>query len=302
MAAITAENPVLDSVDPDRGDLQLEQYISGIGERIRALRTSRGMIRKDLSRQSGVSERYIAQIETGKANLSIAMLWKIAHSMGLRVPELFPDGDTQAASAALLAFLARLDPAQQDAALELLKRRYSKAAQQIQGIALIGLRGAGKSSLGQRLAESFEVPFVRLSELIEQQAQMSTAELFSLGGQKAYRRLEKKALDQVLGRGQRIVLETGGSLVTEAEAFRALLKAYYTVWVKASPQEHMNRVLAQGDLRPMADTDEAMEDLKLILRERESGYVQADYILDTAGRSLDDCARELGACCGKYLA
>jgi XRE family aerobic/anaerobic benzoate catabolism transcriptional regulator len=284
-------------------DVDLERYISGIGDRIRAMRTSRGMIRKDLSRQSGVSERYIAQVETGKANISIAMLWKIAQSMGVRIPELFPDCDARSANAPLLLFLSRLDKEQQESALTLLKRRFSKSSHQIQGVALIGLRGAGKSSLGRMLADEFGVRFLQLSELIEKYAQMSTTELFSLGGQKAYRRMEKQALEEVLGESSKIVLETGGSLVTQPDTFKSLLDSYYTVWVKASPEEHMNRVLAQGDLRPMAgsDNDEAMEDLKLILREREVGYRQADYVLDTSHRSLLDCAQELANHCGDFL-
>ena len=141
------ENLALNESVDEQDDADLEQYISGIGDRIRAMRTSRGMIRKDLSRQSGVSERYIAQVETGKANISIAMLWKISQSMGVRIPELFPDCDARSSNAPLLVFLSRLDKEQQDAALTLLKRRFSKSNQQIRGVALIGLRGAGKSSL-----------------------------------------------------------------------------------------------------------------------------------------------------------
>lgn len=301
MALDAVQNPHLNDTAEAQDDANLEQYISGIGDRIRAMRTSRGMIRKDLSRQSGVSERYIAQVETGKANISIAMLWKIAHSMGVRIPELFPDCDLRSGNAPLLTFLSRLDQDQQETALELLKRRFSKSNQQIRGVALIGLRGAGKSSLGRMLADEFGVRFVQVSELIEKYAQMSTGELIALGGQKAYRRMEKQALEEALEIDSNIVLETGGSLVTQSDTFKLLLDSYYTVWVKALPEEHMNRVLAQGDLRPMADNDEAMEDLKLILKEREAGYSQADYILDTSQRSLLECARELANQCRHYL-
>lgn len=303
MVSKVAKDPAFKESVEEPDDARLQQYISSIGGRIRAMRTSRGMIRKDLSRQSGVSERYIAQVETGKANISIAMLWKIALSMGVRIPELFPDCDHAAGNAPLLAFLSRLDKEQQDTALGLLKRRFSKSNQQIRGVALIGLRGAGKSSLGRMLADEYGVRFVQLSELIEKYAQMSTAELFSLGGQKAYRRLEKQALEEALDESSKLVLETGGSLVTQPDTFNILLDSYYTVWIKASPEEHMNRVMAQGDLRPMAgtDNDEAMEDLKLILQERQAGYSQADYVLDTSQRSLLDCAQELANQCGDYL-
>jgi XRE family aerobic/anaerobic benzoate catabolism transcriptional regulator len=303
MVQKVVENSVIKGSAEEQDDADLEQYISGIGDRIRAMRTSRGMIRKDLSRQSGVSERYIAQVETGKANISIAMLWKISHSMGVRIPELFPDCDARSSNVPLTGFLSRLDQEQQDAALALLKRRFSKSNHQIRGVALIGLRGAGKSSLGRMLADEFGVRFVQLSELIEKHAKMTTAELFSLGGQKAYRRMEKQALEEALDDTSKLVLESGGSLVTQPDTFKLLLDSYYTAWIKASPEEHMNRVLAQGDLRPMAgsDNEEAMEDLKLILKEREAGYSQADYILDTSQRSLLDCAQELANHCGDYL-
>lgn len=301
MALDAVKNLALNESSDIQDDADLDQYISGIGDRIRAMRTSRGMIRKDLSRQSGVSERYIAQVETGKANISIAMLWKIAHSMGVRIPELFPDCDLRSGNAPLLTFLSRLDQEQQETALEVLKRRFTKSNQQIRGVALIGLRGAGKSSLGRMLADEFGLHFIQVSEIIEKYAQMSTGELISLGGQKAYRRMEKKALEDVLQSESKIILETGGSLVTQPDTFKRLLDSYYTVWVKALPEEHMNRVLAQGDLRPMADNDQAMEDLKLILKEREVDYSQADYVLDTSQRSLLDCAQELANQCGEYL-
>jgi len=301
MAVDAKQTPVLNDSADDQNDITLKNYISGIGDRIRATRTSRGMIRKALSKQSGVSERYIAQVETGKANISISMLRKIAESMGVRTPELFPDCVMRSGNATLLSFLSRLDSEKQDIALEMLKRRFVKSSEQVRGVALIGLRGAGKSSLGRMLADELSVQFLQLSELIEQEAKMSTGELFSLGGQKSYRRIEKRALEEAMSFSGKVVLETGGSLVTEKQTFKLLHEAYYTVWVKARPEDHMSRVLAQGDLRPMADNKEAMDDLNLILKERESGYSQADYILDTSGRRLLDCAQELVDQCREYM-
>jgi XRE family transcriptional regulator, aerobic/anaerobic benzoate catabolism transcriptional regulator len=301
MSGSKDETVVLDQNDKDQEDELFREYVIGIGDRIRAVRTSRGMIRKDLSRQSGVSERYIAQVETGKANISVFMLWKISNSMGVKIPELFPDCDFRKGNAALMTYLMRLDHDQQEDALSLLKRHYSKSTHQTNGVALIGLRGAGKSSLGRMLADQYGVRFVKISDLIEKCAQMTTGELFSLGGQKAYRRMEKQALEEVIKGQQNIVLETGGSIVAMSDTFKLLLDSYYTVWVKASPEEHMNRVLAQGDLRPMANNKEAMEDLKLILQEREAEYSQADYVLDTSGRTLIDCVQEMSNQCGEYL-
>ncbi len=301
MSGSKDETVVLEQGEKDQEDEAFRQYIIGIGDRIRAVRTSRGMIRKDLSRQSGVSERYIAQVETGKANISVFMLWKISNCMGIKIPELFPDCDFRKSSAALMTFMTRLDQEQQEKALSLLKRHFSKSSHQINGIALIGLRGAGKSSLGRMLADKYGVRFVKISDMIEKGAQMTTGELFSLGGQKAYRRMEKQALQEVIKSQNNIVLETGGSIVAMSDTFKLLLDSFYTVWVKASPEEHMNRVLAQGDLRPMANNEEAMEDLKLILQEREADYSQADYVLDTSKRTLIDCVNELSAHCEEYL-
>lgn len=301
MSGSKLETIALDQGENGQDDAQFQEYINGIGDRIRAIRTSRGMIRKDLSRQSGVSERYIAQVETGKANISVHMLWKIANSTGVKIPELFPDCDFRKGNAALMSYLMRLDHEQQETALSLLKRRFSKSTQQIHGVALIGLRGAGKSSLGRMLADKYGVRFVQISDLIEKYAQMTTGELFSLGGQKAYRRMEKQALQEVIKQQNNIVLETGGSIVAMSDTYKLLLDSFYTVWVKATPEEHMNRVLAQGDLRPMANNAEAMEDLKLILQEREAEYSQADYVLDTSKRTLIDCVQEISNQCGEYL-
>lgn len=280
---------------------ELNAYVHGIGKRIRALRTKRGMIRKDLSYHSGVSERYLAQAETGKANMSVALLWRIARGMGVRMPELFPDCSGQGGHIALQTMLSRLNDEQQEAAFDLLKRRFVKSHEAVNGIALVGLRGAGKTRLGSLLADEFKVPFVRLGETIEKIAQMSMAELFSLGGQKAYRRIEKQALEQVMEEYPRAILETGGSLVTQPDTYSILLDNYYTVWVKASPEEHMSRVLDQGDLRPMAGSEEAMDDLRLIVAEREADYKLADYTLDTSGRKVLDCSLELANCCTPFL-
>lgn len=268
-------------------------YNQRIGQRIRAARSRRGMTRKDLSKHSSVSERYLAQAETGKANISIALLWRIAHALEVTVIDLLPDAETPSVHAPLMALLERLNPEQQQVAFELLKRHFSSALLPVHGVALIGLRGAGKTQLGDLLAERFEVPFVRLGEVVEHLAQMETAELFSLGGQKMYRRFERQALEHVIEAYPLVVLETGGSLVTEPATFARLLETYATVWIKASPEEHMNRVLAQGDLRPMGGNHQAMDDLKLMLAERDALYRQARFMLDTSGRSVSECLDEL---------
>jgi len=276
-------------------------YIAGIGERTRGLRAERGMSRKDLSRHSGISERYLAQLESGQANISVTLLWQIADALNVEFQELLPSGDTPGIQLKpLVSFLERLSLDQQKAAYSMLRKTFTEAPGPAQGIALLGLRGGGKSTLGQLLAKELDLPFFRLGDVIEQLAGMQTAELFSLGGQKAYRRLEQQAVRRVIDRRETVVLETGGSLVSEQATYNDVLSSFYTVWIKASPEEHMERVVAQGDLRPMQDSTEAMSDLRRILAERESNYSAANYTLDTSGRSVQDCLRELVEQCRSY--
>jgi XRE family aerobic/anaerobic benzoate catabolism transcriptional regulator len=290
--------------DKDAEALQSDQiaaYIGGIGERTRGLRAERGMSRKDLSKHSGISERYLAQLEGGQANISVTLLWQIAEALGVDFQELLPSSGTpQIRLKPLVRFLERLSEDQQKAAYSLLRKTFAESPGANQGIALLGLRGGGKTTLGRRLASELDLPFIHLGDLIEQLAGMKTAELFSLGGQKAYRRLEHQAVKQVIGRREPVVLETGGSLVSEQATYNDVLSTFYTVWIKAAPEEHMNRVIAQGDLRPMQDSTEAMSDLKRILAERESNYSAASYMLDTSGRSVEDCLNELVEQCRQY--
>jgi XRE family aerobic/anaerobic benzoate catabolism transcriptional regulator len=280
---------------------EIDQLVQQIGARIRALRAKRGMIRKHLSKHSGISERYLAKAESGQANISIALLWRVAQALQVRLIDLLPETEISTINSPLQALLRGLSGEDQEKAFELLKSRFSKPAEKRYGVALIGLRGAGKSRLGSLLADEFKVPFVRLSQVIEDMAGMNTGELFSLGGQKAYRRTERQALEHVRGHYPTAVLEVGGSLVSQPDTLGMLLDAYYTVWVKASPEEHMKRVAEQGDMRPMAGNTQAMDDLQRILSEREPEYRLADYVLDTSGRSVLDCLKELSVQCAGQL-
>jgi XRE family aerobic/anaerobic benzoate catabolism transcriptional regulator len=280
----------------------IRAYIAGIGERTRGIRAQRGMSRKDLSRHSGISERYLAQLESGQANISVTLLWQLAEALNVEFQELLPDNGNRAIQLKpLLSFLERLSLDEQKAVYTQLLKQFSDAKGPIHGIALVGLRGGGKTTLGTLLAEELEVPFVRLGDVIEKLAGMKTPELFSLGGQKAYRRLEHQAVKQVIDNDEWVVLETGGSLVSEQATYDDVLGSFYTVWVKASPGEHMNRVIAQGDLRPMEGSSEAMSDLKRILAERESYYSAANHVLDTSGRTIRDCLHELVNQCRGYF-
>ncbi|HXH03665.1 MAG TPA: helix-turn-helix transcriptional regulator [Candidatus Competibacteraceae bacterium] len=288
---------ILPAQAPDQqtpGTNQISAYIAHIGERVRGLRARRGMTRKDLSKHSGISERYLAQVEGGEANISITLLWRIAQAMNVEFHELLPYNSKPAIQVApLLAFLERLSPEQQKSAYSLLLKHFADAKGPVHGVALIGLRGAGKTTLGSLLAKEMSIPFLRLGEIIEKFAGMGVGEIFSLGGQQAYRRLEHQAVQHVIDNYDNVILEAGGSLVSEKETYDLLLTSFYTVWVRAQPEEHMSRVIAQGDFRPMAGNQEAMEDLRRILTEREPYYQAANYVLDTSGRSVEDCLQEL---------
>jgi XRE family aerobic/anaerobic benzoate catabolism transcriptional regulator len=267
-----------------------DDYLRRLGERVRTARARRGMTRRILARDSGVSERYLAQLEAGQGNISIVLLRKIARAMGLGLPDLVRDEPEAPVELALLTqSLARLSPQELAQARALLAETFGAlAGDRRDRIALIGLRGAGKSTLGRRLAEARGVPFVELDREIEREAGTSLGEIFDLYGQPAFRRFERRALELTLQRHPRAVIATGGSLVADAGTFDLLLSSCFAVWLRASPEEHMSRVIAQGDRRPMADNAEAMDDLRRILAGREPLYAKADAVVDTSGRSIEE--------------
>lgn len=273
-----------------------------LGQRVKRYRARRGMSRKVLACQSGVSERYLAQLESGQANVSFNILWSLAQCMGTSVAALIEDREEESPDLAQARrLLESLSPDDQSAAYRLLRGRFAQTRASTGRVALIGLRGAGKTTLGRRLAEHYAVPFVRVTSLVEQGAGMDLAEIFLTLGQKGYRRLEFDALRNAVEQYPRAVLETGGSLVSEPDTFELLLESCFTIWLQASPQEHMARVRAQGDLRPMEASQQAMDDLKAILDSRQSFYGRADAVLDTSGRSIEECAEELIGMCGAHL-
>ncbi|HUC61364.1 MAG TPA: helix-turn-helix transcriptional regulator [Alphaproteobacteria bacterium] len=263
-------------------------YLARLGERVRGARARRGMARKLLARDSGVSERYLAQLESGQGNISILRLRRIAQAMGLPLGDLARDGPDRPVEYALIRqLIERLEGEELAEAHRLLGARFGRftGAARHGRIALIGLRGAGKSTLGQRLARHLGVPFVDLGVAIEASSGMSLSEIFSLSGQATYRRLERRCLEETVETHARAVIETGGSLVSEPATYALLLQTCFTVWIAAAPEEHMSRVIAQGDFRPMAGHAEAMEDLRRILAERAPLYGKADATVDTAGAS-----------------
>lgn len=277
-----------------------------LGARVRAWRARRGMTRKALAVDSGLSERFLADVESGKGNVSINSLESAARALNISILELLQDGPRPALARAH-GLLARLDTAQLEQACSLLGSTFglTDTLGREQRIALIGLRGAGKSTLGSRLAAERGVPFIELDREIEREAGTSMNEILLLHGQPGYRRYERRALFRIAeDHSDGVVMTTGGSIVSERDTFDLLQSRFYCVWLKASPQEHMARVVAQGDMRPFnarrgpddagsSAMSEAMEDLRRILASREALYARADAVVDTAARTLKQSIADL---------
>ena len=271
-------------------------YLRSLGERVRQMRARRGMTRRILARDSGVSERYLAQLESGQGNISILLLRQIAQALDTPLQALVLDGPEPAVDLVhTTEFLRRLPAAELVEARRLLVEHFGGVDLYARRgrIALVGLRGAGKSTLGAILADRLEAPFLELDRLIEQESGVSLSVLFDLYGQSGFRRLERRVLDQVIERYPRFVLATGGSLVSEPATFERLLTMCFTVWLRATPEQHMQRVIAQGDMRPMADNREPMSDLRRILDVREPLYRKADATIDTSGGPVEETAEML---------
>lgn len=273
-----------------------DDFLVRLGERVRTMRSRRGMSRKALAKHSEVSERYLAQLEGGTGNCSIVLLRRIAGAMSVPLAELVGERPEPAIETQLLMqLLERLSPAQIAEARELLLARFGGPSSDLRRgrIALIGLRGGGKSTVGRLLGDELGIPFIELDRMIEQQSGMALAELFEMFGQATFRRMERAALEKILQEHPSFVLATGGSLVAEPSTFELLLTSCLTVWVRARPEEHMNRVIAQGDLRPMAGNTRSMQDLLQILQSREPLYAKADITLDTSNRTPQQAVAEL---------
>jgi XRE family aerobic/anaerobic benzoate catabolism transcriptional regulator len=280
-------------------------FLVRLGDRVRNRRNGRGMTRKELAAVAGVSERHLGNLELGVGNASVLILLQVASALKCSPADFLRDEDRSAEWSLIRELLENQDEATlrrvREAILPIVDAAGTNAGPRPPRIALIGLRGAGKSTLGRMLADDLGVPFVELDEKIESLTGMDTGQIHGMLGQGAYRRYELQALesavdsapsDTVNGYGG-VVIAAPGSIVSEPETYGYLLANCCTVWVKASPEEHMARVIAQGDLRPMTGNREAMHDLRRILANREPLYAQADIVVDSAGRTVADTYEEL---------
>jgi XRE family transcriptional regulator, aerobic/anaerobic benzoate catabolism transcriptional regulator len=263
-------------------------FLTKVGRRVRELREQGGLTRRALGMQADVSERYLGQLESGEGNTSIMLLRRVATALQIDLSELLETEQQQGEQRSLRRLLREIPRHRMPDLLTRLAREVGMTSEaRRHRIALIGLRGAGKSTLGSRLAQELDVPFVELDREIEVESSLPLAELFSLYGQAGYRRFEGRCLERIIRDYPRAVLAVGGGVVSEAGTYDFLLANCLTIWLKASPAEHMQRVIAQGDMRPMAESHEAMEDLKRILAAREPLYRKADEIVDTSGSPLE---------------
>jgi XRE family aerobic/anaerobic benzoate catabolism transcriptional regulator len=273
--------------------------LAELGARVRAWRARRGMTRKQLAGDSGLSERFLADVESGKGNVSINSLEATARALNITILDLLQDAP-RPALARVQNLLGRLDDVQLDQAYAVLGASFglADAKGREKRVALVGLRGAGKTTLGAQLAQLRGVPFVELDREIEREAGTSMNEILLLHGQAGYRRYERRALLRVAEEhADGVVMTTGGSIVSERETFDLLQSHFYCVWVKANPEEHMSRVVAQGDMRPFdvtrGATGEALDDIRRILASREALYARADAVVDTAARSVKQSLKDL---------
>lgn len=268
-----------------------------MGDRVRALRDGQSLARRALAEMSGVSERFLAELEGGKGNISVARLADVAAALKstpaalLAESELPAGGEGGALRAGVAALLDGRSEAELREVRAWLSARFTVTAGPV--VALLGVRGAGKSTIGARLAKRLGLPFHELDALIEEAAGLTLAEIFELHGEAYYRRLERETLSSLLATSQGAVLATGGSLVSDRESFRLLKRRSVTVWLKARAEDHWNRVLQQGDQRPMAKNPHAMQELRALLSAREKQYAEADHVIDTSRVTVAGAVAEL---------
>jgi XRE family aerobic/anaerobic benzoate catabolism transcriptional regulator len=275
--------------------------LGDIGHRVRALREARGLTQRALADKSGVSPRYLAQLEAGDANISVERLADVCRVLG-STPSAILEGQAPNARvhdplrSAIDLLLDERDSGELREVKRWLEARFARRTAPV--VALLGLRGAGKSTVGTRLAQRLRLPFVELDAAIETAAELTLSQIFELHGEGYYRRIERETLMRLLAESDGMIIATGGSLVNDRETFRLLRRRAVTVWLKARPEDHWNRVIQQGDERPMKKHPHAMAELRALLASREKLYAQAEHVVDTSVMAVegvvDKLARELG--------
>jgi XRE family aerobic/anaerobic benzoate catabolism transcriptional regulator len=263
------------------------ELLTALGRRVRSAREERELSRRFLAEAADVSERYLAQLESGEGNASVILLRRVARALGMRLTDLL-DGDQTAAQQRINRLLDGLPQQRHEEVLQRLVAEFgTEEAVRRKRIALIGLRGAGKTTLGSAIAKELRRPFIELDAEISREAGMAPSEIFLLYGPSGYRGIERRCLQRIINAQGDIVVSIGGGVVADPETYQLLLSNCYTVWIKASPSEHMSRVIAQGDMRPMKGHAQAMDDLKAILTAREPLYSRADKVVDTSGETVE---------------
>jgi XRE family aerobic/anaerobic benzoate catabolism transcriptional regulator len=292
-------------MEPSEPETKRSPFLEALGERVRTLRSRQGMTRRAVALAADVSERHLANLEYGTGNVSVLVLLQVAQALQCSLAELLGDVTTTSPEWLLIRELLskRSEADLRRARLQLgeMFGEGGNAQERKNRIALIGLRGAGKTALGQRLADDMGFPFIELSREIEQFAGCQISEIHNLYGANAYRRYERRALEEAIQIYPEVVIATPGGLVSDSANFNLLLSHCTTVWLQADAADHMGRVAAQGDMRPMAASREAMEDLKRILEGRSAFYSKADLAINTSGRSEDQAFEALRTSVRQHL-
>ena len=271
-------------------------FLAAIGREVRRNRAKRGMTRRQLAQASETSERYLAQIESGAGNPSVSVLRAIAQALDLPAAALLPEtGARPLALAAIIDLLAQVPESELPALAKEIETRVARLEHADRGrrIALVGLRGAGKSTLGRMLAQHLGWPFIELDRVVEEDYGASIPDLIEMAGTATFRRHERGALERVIAAHEAAIITTAGGIVADPETYSLLLRRAHTVWIKARPEDHMSRVMAQGDFRPMAQNRGAMADLVAILEARRADYARAEAEVDTSGDAVEQSFAKL---------